>query len=53
MVLGEKVSSTFNAVNDADVDAKISQGCVPVASADELRAIGDDEQSLIFGKDTK
>lgn len=51
--VGSKVSNTFNTANDADVDAKIAQGYIPVATGKELRLVGKGKQNLTFGKDTK
>lgn len=50
--VGDKVKSTFDSVANADINEKIAQGHIPVATAEELRLVGKGEQSVTFGKGT-
>lgn len=50
--VGNKVSSTFNKVGDAETLAKIEEGYIPVASAEELVAISDSANQNIQGEVT-
>lgn len=50
--VGDKVTNTFNTVKDAEIVAKIEDGYVPVATAEDLQAI-DNGEVRVWGEGTK